>query len=120
MSRRNKVLTTTFSMKRAKARRHTGPARPGPYVEAGTGFAKRNLRAEPTKFGAVLPPSVPLPAGPGGPAPDCDAGVSRKNSQEFAVSRTGWAFEEKSALRRQRTTGANSISSGPTFVIGCD
>src|ERR1700730_17809922 len=42
MPKRKKVLTTVFSEKRAKARRHTGPARPAPYVEAGTGFAKRN------------------------------------------------------------------------------
>ena len=31
-----------FSMKRAKARRHTGPARPGRYLERPAGFAKRN------------------------------------------------------------------------------
>jgi hypothetical protein len=42
MSKRKKVLTTMFSMKRAKARRHTGPARPDAYVERPGGFAKRN------------------------------------------------------------------------------
>src|SRR5882724_10595998 len=46
MPKRKKVLTTVFSEKRAKARRHTGPARPVAYVKAGTGFAKRKS----TKF----------------------------------------------------------------------
>jgi hypothetical protein len=44
MSKRNKVLITSFSMKRAKARRHTGPARPHAYLEPRTPFAKRNPR----------------------------------------------------------------------------
>ena|ERR1700704_714129 len=41
MSKRNRVLTVICSMKRAKARRHTGPARPDAYVETSRGLAKR-------------------------------------------------------------------------------
>ena len=37
----NKVLAVICSMKRAKARRHTGPARPHAYVETSRGLAKR-------------------------------------------------------------------------------
>src|SRR6516165_12386446 len=40
MSKRNEVLTAMISLKRAKARRQTGPARPRPpNVEVFTGFA---------------------------------------------------------------------------------
>ena len=64
MSKRKKVLTTMFSMKRAKARRHTGPARPVPYVERPAGFAKQNrknhaaLAARRKRAGAAQGPKV--------------------------------------------------------------
>jgi hypothetical protein len=44
MSKRKEVLIAVCSMKRAKARRHTGPARPDAYVETSSGFAKWNRR----------------------------------------------------------------------------
>ena len=39
-----------FSMKRAKARRHTGPARPAPYLERSAGFAKAEFQTYLPRF----------------------------------------------------------------------
>src|SRR5262245_40637756 len=93
MPRRNKVLTTTFSMKRAKARRHTGPARPGHYVGAGTGFAKRNLRAETTKFPGI-----------------------RAHAPGIRGSRPGRLRRRREAHKRHWATGDNSLENFTKFI----
>src|SRR5262249_15945892 len=48
-SKRNKVRTAMFSLKRAKARRHTGPARPDLLCSGFQGFCKHN-RADRFRF----------------------------------------------------------------------
>jgi hypothetical protein len=79
MSKRKKVLTTMFSMKRAKARRHTGPARPVLYVKRAAGFAKRN-RKNRAAFG---PPGRKRPGAAHGPKMICkQPGNEQKKSGE--------------------------------------
>ena len=84
MSRRKKVLTAIVSVKRAKARRHTGPARPDAYVGVSAGFAKQNRNLPHPKD---VRPDERVPTLPGPWPPTARQSRSAAQSLTFVMSR---------------------------------